>query len=90
MYYEDPERQGRGDLCFTRLVNSKLVHQSIPNYEETTDTPQSQSGATQITESTKRTTSNMEQSEPSGVPLIRKSLDRYDLSPSAQEILMAL
>ena len=86
---KDPERQGRGDLCFAGLVNPKLVRQSVPNDEETTDTPQSQSGATQITESTKRTTSNMEQSEPSGVPLIRKSLDRYDLSPSAREILMA-
>ena len=31
----------------------------------------------------------MEQIESSGVPLIRKSLDRYDLSSSAQGILMA-
>ena len=86
---KDPEQQGREDLCFTGLVDSKLVRQSVPNDKETTDTLQSQSGATQITESTKRTTSNMEQSEPSGVPLIRKSIDRYDLSPSAREILMA-
>ena len=81
---KDPERQGRADLCFTELVDPKLVRQSVPKL-----VPQSQSGTAQITESTKRTTSNMEQSEPSGVHLIRMSLDRYDLSPSAREILMA-
>ena len=70
-------------------VDPKLVHKSVPDDGEITDTPQSESRPTQITESPERTTSNMAQNESSGASLIRKSLNRYDLSSTAQEILMA-
>ena len=88
-FIKDAERGRGGDLCATGLVNSKLARPGISNDEKTTGTSQSKPRLTQTAELSKGTTSNVDKNESVCVPLIRKSLERYDLSSSAQETLMA-
>ena len=66
-----------------------MVRQGISNDEKTVGASQSKPKPIQTAEPSKGTTSNMDKNESVGVPLIRKSLERHDLSSSAQEILMA-
>ena len=66
-----------------------MVSQSSGDAETGTNLPQSRKGPTPVSKSSRGSTPNLAQTEPSSLSLIRESLGKYNLSSSAKDVLMA-
>lgn len=66
-----------------------LLSQSSGDAETGTNLPQSKTGPTPVTKSSRGSTPILAQTEPASLSLIRESLGKYNLSSSAKDVLMA-
>ena len=66
-----------------------MVRKSLQFNEKTTSTLEDEQEFAKITNSPGRSSPDVAKTEPSRLPLIRKSLEQYKLSSSAKDILMA-
>ena len=64
-----------------------LVSQSSGDAETGTNLPQSKTGPTPVTKSSRGSTPILAQTEPPSLSLIRESLGKYNLSSSAKDVL---
>ncbi len=86
---QNPKGKGRGNSSIARLANAKLVHKSLQTNEATICTVEVEQDVTNTTNSSERDSSAVAENKPQSLPLIRESLDKYELSPGAKDILMA-
>ena len=66
-----------------------MVPQSNTNVDEGKSNLEIQKGSPQASKPSRRDSPSVAQAQSYGLPLIRDSLDTYDLSLSAKEVLMA-
>lgn len=66
-----------------------MVRKSLRTNEATTSTPEGEQDFTNTTITPERDPPNVEKTKPHGVLLIRESLDRYVISSTAKDILVA-
>ena len=76
-------------MCVTELANSELVCESVSHDDTGTNLHQSRRKTSHPTKSPKRNTSNLSKIKPDNRRLIRKKLEKYDLSVDAKEIIVA-
>ena len=76
-------------MCVTELANPGLVCKSVSHDDTGTNLHQSQRKTTHPTKSLTRNTSNLAKINPYNLPLVRKKLEKYDLSVDENEIIMA-
>ena len=78
---QNPKGEGRGNSCLARLAHTKLVRKSLQVNEKTTSTFEDEQEFAKTTNSPGRSSPDVAKTEPSGLPLIRKSLEQYKLHP---------
>ena len=88
--FEKNAERGSSRSCrVAGLASPRLVSQSSGDAEAGTKLPQSKTGPTPVTKSSRGITPNLAQTEPPSLSLIRESLGKYNLSSSAKDVLMA-
>ena len=88
--FEQNTERGSSRSCrVAGLASPRLVSQSSGDAETGTNLPQSRKGPTPVSKSSRGSTPNLAQTEPSSLSLIRESLGKYNLSSSAKDVLMA-
>ncbi|XP_028404044.1 uncharacterized protein LOC114526666 [Dendronephthya gigantea] len=81
--------QGRGNSSNTRLADPMLVREGLQTNEAKTRPLEEKQNLTNITIPPQRDPPNMAETKSNGVSIIRESLDRYELSKTAKDILEA-
>ena len=71
------------------MADTELVSQSFPTDGSGTSICQSEQRYSKTTKPSTGDSPNLGQNEPNNLPLVRKSLDQFDLSSDAKDIIMA-